>query len=112
MAKQFQLGSLPISIDYLELTYAFQNGCDWYIEQQEYHQVHTREVKVFLLAHIAEYSGTLYLPLFGSLFSVSCGIGTILGWILMALLPEDRLERLCAFSSQSSVIHIVNKQEE
>lgn len=71
MAKQFQLGSLSKSIDYLELTYAFQNGCDQYIEQLEYHQMHTREVKVFLFAHIAEYSGILYLQLFGSLVSVS-----------------------------------------
>ena len=103
MAKQFQLGSLTVSIDDLELADALQNGCEWYVEQQEHHHTHAREVTAFLLEHIAEYSGTPYPSRFGSLASDSWRIGTILGWILMALLPENMLEHPGSFSSQASI---------
>jgi len=115
MAKQFQLRSRSISIDDLELAHTIQNGCEWYVEQQGHHQVHTREVTAFQLESIAEYSGTHNPPLFGSLASDTWHIGTILEWILMALLSDDRQEFRCAFSPQPSSIHAFShhgKQEE
>jgi hypothetical protein len=97
MAKQFQLGSLTVLIDDLELADALQNGCEWYIEQQEHH-IYTHEATAFLLEHIAEFSGTPYPSRFASLASDSWRRGTILGWILMALLPEDMLEYMGSLS--------------
>jgi PD-(D/E)XK endonuclease len=78
MAKQFQLRSRSISIDDLELAHTIQNGCEWYVEQQGHHQVHTREVIAFQLESITEYSGTHNPSLFGSLASDTWHIGTII----------------------------------
>src|SRR2546425_163933 len=53
--------------------------------------------------------------LFGRLASDTWHIGTILEWILMALLSVDRQECRCAFSPQPSSIHAFShhgKQEE
>lgn len=109
MIKQFQLGSLSVSIDDLELADALQNGCEWYVEQQEHRQTHILEVTAFLLEHIAEYSGTPNPPRFGRLASDSWRRGTILGWILMALLVEDMPVYPGSFSPQTS-IHVSSHQ--
>src|SRR6266852_8475479 len=53
MTRQFQLGSLSLPIDDLGLAHTLQNGYKWYVEQRGQHQVYSREIIAYQLAHIA-----------------------------------------------------------
>lgn len=98
MAKQMQFGPLSVTVEDPQAQ-VLQNGSEWYAEQREHHQAPMGEITAFLLGRLAYYSGTPSPSLSGGNASEPWRRGTILGWLLTALLSKETPEPGRALSS-------------